>query len=261
MGGKIRLDSTLGQGTTVSFMLVVDVASAPAAVVGSTPTTLMLSAARVLVVEDHPYNQSLLRQQLGTLGVDTTLADCGAAALSILQQESFDLVLMDCHMPGMDGYETTRRIRSSDTAAASVPVIAISAATDADHLHKCEESGMDGVLRKPVRISDLSGILDLWSIAHRAPAASQPSFVEPPVDDLLAWIHADAAELQRALRCRDLVRVRHWVHRIHGVAMMAGYAALADAAGAMEASAMAGEYPDEQLLGAFNVQINAIASA
>ena len=71
---------------------------------------------------------------------------------------------MDCHMPEMDGYETTRRIRQREASPnlPRVPIIAISAATDAVHLKRCMDSGMDSVLKKPLRLDELRSMLGLW---------------------------------------------------------------------------------------------------
>ncbi|MDZ4360213.1 MAG: ATP-binding protein, partial [Variovorax sp.] len=185
MGGEIRLSSRLGAGTSVEFALPVRLAppaqasSKDAAAARGLPS--FGATATVLVVEDHPGNQFIIAEQLRTLGYEARIEADGAAALAALEPpHSFALVLMDCHMPGMSGYEATRRIREREreAGASHLPVIAISAATDLAHLEKCMDSGMGGVLKKPLRLDELSSMLQLW--LGTAPAPQRPGAAVPP---------------------------------------------------------------------------------
>ena len=238
MGGEIRLTSRLGAGTSVEFALPVKLVSPPqeaskdAAAAHGKPSSG--PAATVLVVEDHPGNQFIIAEQLRMLGYDARIEADGAAALAALAPpHPFALVLMDCHMPGMSGYEATRRLRKSEREAGAthLPVIAISAATDSAHLDECMESGMDGVLKKPLRLDELSSMLRLWlggapSSPQRPDTALPPQFHEAMAEDLAA--------LRRAFAAGDTASAAHHAHRIRGAALMVDAAAVAAPADALE---------------------------
>jgi len=257
MGGTITLESAPGQGTTARFSVPAEpserVASVPEAPSSASPATLdSVGEGRVLVVEDHPANQVLIRDQLRSLGVQVGLVDNGYAALDELAVGEFDLVLMDCHMPGMDGYETTRRIRR-DMTTVKTPIIAISAATDAAHLEACDTSGMDGVLRKPLRRSDLAGILDLWGVPRQPRSDLADTAVAAPVTNevqalLVPHLLRDVLQLSVALQAGDLAAAHAWAHRINGAGQMAGHTAMADAAASVEACLREGAMPPAALL-------------
>ena len=120
---------------------------------------------RVLVVEDNPVNQAVARRMLESFGAEVTLAAHGREALSILEGQDFDLVLMDCQMPDMDGYETTRRIRAGETGAARLPIIAMTAHVLEGERERCHEAGMDDFLAKPVALEELHELLSRFQKA------------------------------------------------------------------------------------------------
>ncbi|MBU2049213.1 MAG: response regulator [Gammaproteobacteria bacterium] len=266
MGGAIELHSTPGQGTEVSFHLPVSTSPVGGALpaetipgVAAPSAGLAQARGRVLVVEDHPVNQKLIGEQLTILGVDACVMPSGAQAIALLLHEAFDVVLMDCHMPEMDGYETTRRIRRDLPALASMPIIALSAATDASHLQECQASGMDGIVHKPVRLADLSGIFELWGVAHAGERAA-PAVLQHDAADLSGWLQRDLAQLQDALHRQDGVQARFWAHRLHGVALSAGLDALAVTAEVMESCLTAGELPSVALLAQLERRVEAIVA-
>ncbi|UCP00316.1 response regulator [Metapseudomonas lalkuanensis] len=117
--------------------------------------------ARVLLVEDNAVNQLVAKGMLAKLGCDVLLATHGAEALSHLEQSSVDLVLMDCNMPVMDGYEATRRIRQSGRWP-ELPIIALTANALPDERERCRAAGMDDYLAKPFRREELVALLDTW---------------------------------------------------------------------------------------------------
>jgi len=106
----------------------------------------------VLLAEDNVVNQMLARRLLERLGAIVTIADTGMAAIERLSLSSFNLVLMDCQMPELDGYEATRRIRkgAAGEAARKVPIIALTANALSGDRERCLESGMDDYLVKPI---------------------------------------------------------------------------------------------------------------
>jgi two-component system sensor histidine kinase EvgS len=234
MGGQIALESAVNVGTRVSFTLPVQLvdrvtaATAPVAqgqILDAGPPSPS-TAGTVLVVDDHPNNQYVMGEQLRDLGVASVAVSDGYAALEAIQTQAFSLVLMDCHMPGMDGYETTRRIREHEVAARleHLPIIAISAATDASHLNQCMDSGMDGVLKKPLRLDELRGMLQLW-MGHLSPAPEERSEGTSKTIDLASLYRAalleDIHALKAALENRDDEAASGLAHRLKGAAFVA----------------------------------------
>jgi PAS domain S-box-containing protein len=123
-----------------------------------------LFTGRVLLVEDHPVNQKLARIMLEHLGVSVTLAEHGQQALEILAEQAFDLVIMDCQMPIMDGYEATAAIRARESREAlpRLPVIAMTANDMTGDREKSLASGMDDHVAKPVQERQLAEALRRW---------------------------------------------------------------------------------------------------
>ncbi len=106
---------------------------------------------RVLIVDDHALNRETLKVLLEALSVEPVVADSGEAALELLARETFDLVLMDVHMPGIDGREATRRLRAAGGPNGAIPVIAVSAADSPRDWRQCVEAGMISHVAKPIR--------------------------------------------------------------------------------------------------------------
>lgn len=116
---------------------------------------------RVLLVEDNPVNQEVARLQLERLGATVEVAADGQEALEALDRGRFALVLMDCQMPRMDGYTATRAIRRRPDGA-SLPIVALTANAMLGDRERCLQAGMDDYLSKPVRQSDLAGVIQRW---------------------------------------------------------------------------------------------------
>jgi CheY-like chemotaxis protein len=122
---------------------------------------------RVLLVEDNPVNQLVASRLLKTLGIDAQIADNGERAVQMIQRQAFDLVLMDCQMPEMDGYEATQAVRvwEQRSAAATkrrLPVVALTANALAGDRERCVAAGMDGYLSKPITRDALSALVRQW---------------------------------------------------------------------------------------------------
>ncbi|MGN8273918.1 response regulator [Pseudomonas sp. SMN5] len=116
---------------------------------------------RVLLVEDNPVNQLVAKGMLVKLGCEVTVAAHGAEALGQLEQRVFDLVLMDCNMPVMDGYEASRQIRQSGRWP-ELPIVALTANAMPEERERCRASGMNDYLSKPFRREELAAVLDQW---------------------------------------------------------------------------------------------------
>jgi CheY-like chemotaxis protein len=122
---------------------------------------------RVLVVEDNAVNRALLVRLLQRFGVQVDTAHDGIDALRQLERVAYPLVLMDCQMPGIDGFETTRRIRDG-TLADQPAIIAVTASTSESDRARCFEAGMDDCLTKPVRADALRAAIARWSPGRSA---------------------------------------------------------------------------------------------
>jgi CheY-like chemotaxis protein len=124
--------------------------------------------ARVLLVEDNPVNQLVAKGMLGKLGCEVTVAAHGVEALDQLEKDEFDLVLMDCNMPVMDGYEASRQIRRSGRWP-QLPIVALTANAMSEERERCRAAGMSDYLAKPFRREELAALLDLWVPATTVP--------------------------------------------------------------------------------------------
>ncbi len=125
------------------------------------PPATAKGRARILLVEDNPVNQLVAKGMLAKLGCQVELATQGVEALARLEEEAFDLVLMDCNMPMMDGYEATRRIRERGHWP-GLPIVALTANAMPEERDRCRAAGMDDYLAKPFRREDLLAVVDRW---------------------------------------------------------------------------------------------------
>lgn len=164
MDGQFSVDSAPGRGSRFSFTASLPAATAarPAPAPCPRPISNLPASMNILVVEDNPVNQLYVEAQLGVLGHHCHAAADGAQALEMLRAHRYDIVLMDCHMPGMDGYEATRALRAQEASHPTrprTPVIALTASAMAEDRQRCAEAGMDGFLSKPFTREDLERTL------------------------------------------------------------------------------------------------------
>ena len=216
--------------------------------------------ARILLVEDNMTNQLVARGILSNMGLSADTADNGFRAVEILSRTSYDLVLMDVQMPGMDGFECTRLIRdpSSPVLDHQVPVIAMTAHAGEDDRAKCLQAGMNDHVAKPISVPALAAALKAWLPGgpDRASSGGQaPTRTEEPVKadvwdrqafmdrilgdeelarDILAGFRADAENrlevMRRALPDRDRTLLAMQAHSIKGATANLGAGRLHNAA-------------------------------
>jgi CheY-like chemotaxis protein/HPt (histidine-containing phosphotransfer) domain-containing protein len=138
---------------------------------------------RVLVVEDQPLNREVAIGILASLGLQAQTANDGRQALEMLQKQRFDVVLMDCEMPVMDGFSATAALRRGEPAGTHVPIIALTADATAAGREACLAAGMDDYLAKPFRREALHGMLARWLAdkTHSEPA-QEPEASASPVE-------------------------------------------------------------------------------
>ena len=214
----------------------------------------------ILVAEDNVVNQQVLRQQLAILGFDCDMAANGHAALQALREGSYLLLLCDCHMPGLDGFELTRLIRESERPGQTrLPIIAITANAMPGEAERCRAAGMDDYLAKPIEISGLQGMLARWLTPDLQPVPAMVEKISPrpgsaaidlknlravfgndtsrltPVLDQWTSVMLDAREeLRRSLAQRQWMEMTSAVHRVKGSAGIAGAHELSAAAARLE---------------------------
>jgi signal transduction histidine kinase/ActR/RegA family two-component response regulator len=173
MGGEIRVVSEVGSGSTFSFSIAASVVEGADEVlsVATSEDRRDLDPKEVLVVDDLEANRALLKLILEAIGHRATLAVDGPDAIRLASISRFDVILMDLHMPGMDGYATAQAIRRSTTANAATPIIALSANVLAEHKRASAEAGMDDHLGKPIVVPLLIEAVLRWGSArHEAKA-------------------------------------------------------------------------------------------
>lgn len=151
-----------------------------------TPRRLVVPALglRVLVVEDNPVNQLVATGLLESLGLEVEVADDGVAGIEALQGDhGFALVLMDCRMPGLDGFDATRAVRAAEAPGRRVPIIAMTASALEGERDRCLAAGMDDFLTKPVDPAELEDVVQRWArSAAPAPAAAPAPPPAPPAE-------------------------------------------------------------------------------
>lgn len=131
-----------------------------------------LRPARILLVEDNPVNQLVAKGMLSKLGCEVVISGNGAEALEQLQLVPFDLILMDCNMPVMDGYEASRQIRQSGRWP-QLPIIALTANAMPEERDRCRAAGMSDYLAKPFRRAELVSLLEQWLPASQQESSSK----------------------------------------------------------------------------------------
>jgi len=168
MGGSIRVDSQLGEGSTFCFEVPLEQAETPTPVqevlTGATQG-VDLSALNILVAEDNMINIQLIKAYLkdnkGTLICVTDGQQAYEASLDFT--DGFDIILMDCNMPVMNGFEATRAIRASERGRRHTPVIAVTAGALDGEKSDCLAAGMDDVLVKPFTRRELLNMIEQWA--------------------------------------------------------------------------------------------------
>lgn len=156
MRGELRWRSAPGRGSTFSIVLPLARAAAPA------PPRPPANLGRVLVVEDNPINQKVARAMLQSLGYEVEMAVNGLEAVQACDVTRYDAILMDCHMPELDGFKATAFIRQREAGARRTPIIAVTAAIHAEDRAHCLAAGMDDYLSKPVMLETLAATLRRW---------------------------------------------------------------------------------------------------
>ncbi|MFJ4037520.1 ATP-binding protein [Microbacterium sp. NPDC090007] len=218
----------------------------------SSPVTSAAASSRalgplhVLVAEDNPTLQVLSTQILARLGHRAAVASNGTEALTAVQREAFDIVLMDVHMPVLDGLEATRRIRDAGDALAQPYIIALTAGATEQDREECLEAGMNGYVTKPFTMKDIRYAFETAEL-HAPSAESVPSVhrfallndlgPEVKADVLRTFLERSVEDVQAiadAVRRGEADEARSLAHRLRGASLALGASDLAQACARIE---------------------------
>ncbi|MEL6183180.1 MAG: response regulator [Myxococcota bacterium] len=171
MGGGMSVTSELGRGSTFSFAATFDLAPEESEISEaelSAPNP-QFRGARILLVEDNPVNREVALEMLQVCGHEVECAENGAQALVKAQTTTYDVILMDCQMPVLDGYTATELIRDAEMGSGQhVPIVALTANAMSHDRERCAESGMDDFLAKPFALDELLDKVAKWADVGRS---------------------------------------------------------------------------------------------
>jgi PAS domain S-box-containing protein len=267
MGGDMWLDSELDEGSTFHFRLAFNVNKEPPKTAGDCsvePNGVPVLAIsddpdrplvtrhsirgdrgrlRILVAEDNIINQKVIAGVLAHLGHDMTLTSDGVEAVAAVQTVEFDLILMDCQMPEMDGFQATRKIRESEQGSdRHIPIVAMTAHAMKGDDARCYQAGMDGYVSKPIAVSsicnEIQRVLTGCPVSQGSPGGEtsfgggeatrldeqaimervggDPALLAEVVELLCGDVPKLLTQLQVAIRSRDLPAVARTAHTLKG---------------------------------------------
>ena len=211
--------------------------------------------AHILVAEDDLVVQLVVRQILTKAGHTVDLVSDGQEALNALESKHYDLVLMDCLMPQMDGFEATRRIRKagSQRMQSKIPILAMTSLTDRKDRLLCLEAGMDVIVNKPLDPQSLLGVIQRFLGRAKSDMAQEScdeetetpfweeDLFESVIEEFQLEVPRVINDLEEALDEGDAVRLRHISHRLRGATDILNASRLSSMSQSLERAAKDGE--------------------
>jgi signal transduction histidine kinase/CheY-like chemotaxis protein/HPt (histidine-containing phosphotransfer) domain-containing protein len=264
MGGDVAVESRLGGGSRFTVTLRLEAAEPAAEVVAPARQSEMIvsplpaprntGAARLLVADDTPVNLEVILRQLELLGLSGDVAEDGAAGLALWRERRHGVVLLDLHMPVLDGYGLARAIRADEVrqGLARTALIAVTADALKGEETRCFAAGMDGFLAKPISVAGLARVLGQWIPSLRVRHEADVALFDPGAlcglfqgQQLAAMVEkfAASAALDIAIleASSQLTNVAEAAHRLKGASRTAGAARLAVQAARVEQAARDGD--------------------
>jgi signal transduction histidine kinase/CheY-like chemotaxis protein/HPt (histidine-containing phosphotransfer) domain-containing protein len=269
MKGRMGVTSESGRGSNFWFVLPLrrlesgslqmptDLGPRPLAAPASSKGSP--SSRRILVAEDNPINQEVMREVLSELGYDAHIVDNGIEALTALEHEAFPVVLMDCQMPELDGYGAAREIRRRESGAGHIPLIAVTAHAFEGERQKALSAGMDDYVTKPISGEVLAEVIQRWwpkdlsrepesgerlaspDDANAAVTEPQQHALDPSVrrSDAVAKIFlkhvpAQIESIGQAVGAKDEATLKAAAHKLKGSCLAVGVPRMAELCAAIE---------------------------
>ncbi len=205
---------------------------------------------RILVAEDNPVNQKLALRQLEKLGYGADMVSNGIEVVLALDEKRYDLILMDCQMPEMDGYEATREIRQREGNARRTPIVALTADALESDRERCIAAGMDDYLSKPLRESELAAVLKRWLTHPLDPAVldnlrqlskGSDEFLREVTTLYLADSPLRLEAIRKAVQANDSAALAAAAHALKGSSGNVGAKGVQELAARIERIARAGK--------------------
>jgi CheY-like chemotaxis protein/HPt (histidine-containing phosphotransfer) domain-containing protein len=267
MKGRIGVTSAPGHGSTFWFVLPMrrleSAASLelPSAVrpLAPPPSSKAGAARKILVAEDNPINQEVIRELLSELGYAAHIVENGLLALATLEQEAYPVLLMDCQMPGLDGYGAAREIRRRELAGRHMPIIAVTAHAFEGEREKALAAGMDDYVTKPISATLLGEVIQRWWPAglssepaprgrpasikiEAAPVAAAAPVLDASVrrsdavvNVFLKHVPDQIAAIGKALEAGDVATLTSAAHKLKGSCLVVGLPRMVELCARLEA--------------------------